>query len=484
MEAPYRSNDKWKNSPAGSGICGPVAAPARFRMGSASGKALRALNSRALPGGPLLGAWLMVLMVVLAVGCDVPPLPTAAPPPEEPTPTPVVATPTSAPTTPEAIPTPSIITLTLWTVEDVSPLAQDASGQVMAQQLETFAADHPDIAVEYILKKPYGKGGILNFLLTASAAAPAVLPDVVVIDPQELGDAARAGVLQPLGEWLAPDVQSDLFPFALEVGRFSDQLMGVQFTADVEHVVYNTSIIEAPPQTWTDVLTREARYIFPAGGRDGTVNDATLIQYMALGGQLADDEGQPSLDPALLAQVLQFYADGRRRDIVPPAVLDYETLDDCWPIYLSAQVAMSNISSHRYLTDRGLLQSTGFVPVPTRDGNVVALSRGWSVAMVTADPVRQAAVAHLLEWLLSPDNNAAWNQAANHLPTRRAALDTLGTTDDYYPFVRRLLEQARYRPMTAYPTVGKALQHAVQDVLTGKATPSEAATAAAEAMSP
>ncbi len=426
-----------------------------------------------------IATWLVMLVIGLAVGCSPPPLPTAPPPTEEPTPTPV-ATPTITPATPEAIPTPSIITLTLWTVEDVSPLAQNASGQVMAQQLDTFVAEHPGIAVEYILKKPYGKGGILNFLVTTSAAAPAALPDVVVIDPLELGEAVRAGVLQPLDDWIAADTQNDLFPFALNGGRFGDQLMGVQFTADVEHLVYNTSQLESPPQTWTDVLTRGARYIFPAGGQDGMVNDATLIQYMAVGGRLADDEGQPVLDPDPLTQVLQFYADGRRKGVIPSSVVDFETVDDCWPIYLSAQVSMSNVSAHRYLTDRGLLQSTSFVPVPTRDGNVVTLSRGWSLAMVTADPARQAAVAQLLEWLLRPDNNTAWNQAANLLPTRRAAFDILGTTDDYYPFVRRLLERAYSPPPpTAYSTVGKALQQAVQDVLTGKATPAEAAAAAA-----
>jgi ABC-type glycerol-3-phosphate transport system substrate-binding protein len=406
---------------------------------------------------------------------------------ELPTATPITATVTETLTTTPITPTlptvPPVITLTLWTTEPFSPAQADNSGQILGQQIEAFTAAYPDVVVEYVLKKPYGKGGILNFLLTTSAAVPAAMPDLVAMDTIELKEAAQAGLLQPLDELISTELQEDLFPFAQEVGRFEGQLVGVQFETDIEHLIYNSNKLEEPPLTWTDVLTDEVSYVFPAGGREGLVNDAFIIQYLALGGQLVDETGQPALNSELVTQVLQFYRDGYEMGVIPPSVLEFETLDDCWPVYLSAEVAMTNVSSGRYLADRKLLMYTRFASIPTRDGKVATLSQGWAWAIVTSDPTRQALAVQLIEWLMEPENSAQWNLAAGHLPTRRAAFEVLGTEDSYYPFLSKQLEGAHPRLARAvYSEVARVLQQGVERVMTGEATPQEAAKAVMESI--
>jgi ABC-type glycerol-3-phosphate transport system substrate-binding protein len=332
------------------------------------------------------------------------------------------------------------------------------------------------VTLEYVLKKPYGKGGILDFLSTARAAAPTVLPDLAILDTSELDEAAAAGLIQPLDDLVSSEVQQDLFPFARR--SFGGQLMGLQFEADVEHLIYNTNKVDSPPITWREVLSDSVAYIFPAGGEGSLVNDAFLIQYLAIGGRLLDESGNPALDKDALVEVLQFYADGLEAGAIPPSVLEFADLDDCWVVYVSAQAAMSNVSSARYLADRGLLKNTAFAAIPTRDGNTATLSKGWALAIVTEDSARQAAAAQLIEWLLAPENNADWNLAALHLPTRQTAFEHLGTEDEYFPFVRQQLENVHPRPRAAaYEKIGRALQKAVQDVLESEASPQEAADA-------
>lgn len=366
--------------------------------------------------------------------------------------------------------------LTLWTTEDFFPTEADDSGQILAQQWRAFEAAHPNVTIEYVLKKPYGKGGILDFLSTAHAAAPTVLPDLVILDTLELDEAAEAGLIRPLDNLVSSEVQQDLFPLARR--SFNGQLMGIQFEADVEHLIYNTNKIDSPPMTWREAISDSVAYIFPAGGEGGLVNDAFLIQYLAVGGRLDDGNGKPALDKDALAQVLQFYKDGLEAGVIPLSVLEFEDLDDCWPVYVSAQAAMSNVSSAKYLADRGLLKNTSFAAIPTCDGNVGTLGKGWALAIVTEDSGRQAVAAQFIEWLLEPENNADWNQAAGHLPTRQAAFDYLGTADDYFPFVRQQLDNVYPRPMaSAYDRMGRALQRAVQDVLQGETSPQEAAAA-------
>jgi multiple sugar transport system substrate-binding protein len=427
------------------------------------------------------------LTILLSLsGCSPSDVPTTTPPPQPvPTATAVTATetPTTTPITPTLTTVPPVITLTLWTAEPFSPSQTDASGQILGQQIAAFAAAHPDVVVEYVLKKPYGKGGILNFLLTTGEAVPAAMPDLVAIDTIELKDAAQGGLLQPLDELISTELQEDLFLFAKEIGRFEEQLVGLQFETDIEHLIYNTNKLEEPPLTWTDVLTDEVSYVFPAGGREGLVNDAFIIQYLALGGQLVDETGQPALNTELVAQVLQFYRDGYELGAIPPSVLEFKTPDDCWPVYLSAEVAMTNVSSGRYLADRKLLMYTRFASIPTRDGNVTTLSQGWAWAIVTSDPARQALAAQLIEWLMEPENSAEWNLAAGHLPTRKAAFEVLGSEDSYYPFLSKQLEGARPRPAGAvYSNVARVLQQGVEKVMTGEATPQEAAKAIIESI--
>lgn len=426
---------------------------------------------------------ILLLAAVGLAGCNL--LPELSLPSQEEKPTattaPGEATPAVSPT--RGFPPPSrppavssAITLTLWTTEAFFPTEDSDSGQVLAQQWQAFEAAHSNVTLEHILKKPYGKGGILDFLNTASKAAPTVLPDLAILDTRELDEAAEAELIQPLDDLVSSELQQDLFPFARR--SFDGQLMGIQFEADIEHLIYNTNKIDSPPMTWREVISDSVTYIFPAGGEGSLVNDAFLIQYLAAGGQLVDESGNPALDEDALVEVLQFYADGLEAGAIPPSVLEFEDLDDCWVVYVSAQVAMSNVSSDKYLADRGLLKNTSFAAIPTRDGNVATLSKGWALVIVTEDSNRQAIAVQLIEWLLEPENNANWNLAAGHLPTRRAAFDHLGTADPYFSFAQRQLENVYPRPVSpAYEEIGRALQKAVQDVLEGEVSPQEAANA-------
>lgn len=286
---------------------------------------------------------LMLLATFWLVGCQrigVPapaasPTPTASATP--PGPSPEVLTPPIPSPTP-----PAVITLTLWTAPGYSPQVEGPAGEVMRQLLTTFNETQQDIQVDYVLKEPQGKGGLLDFLLTASYVAPSVLPDLILLEPHALRDAASAGLVQTLDGLLSPSIQEDVFPFALDAGRLEGQLKGVQFQADVLHLLYNTNKLESAPLAWTDVLTRsEAMYLFPAGGQAGLATDSSLVHYLSTGAPLFDEIGQLALDEGAMAAVLSFYAAGVQSGAVPTTALQLESTLDAWPVYLEAEVAMT-----------------------------------------------------------------------------------------------------------------------------------------------
>ncbi|MGD2206399.1 MAG: hypothetical protein PVH17_06435, partial [Anaerolineae bacterium] len=228
------------------------------------------------------------LAVLLLTGCDVPwsqPTPT----PGEPTATPSTTEPQpTAPPEETMPPQPSVITLTIWTTEAFSPTKVLTSGQVLAEQAATFEAAHSRVRLQFILKKPYGKGGILDFLLTTSAVAPDLLPDLVLLDVDELNTAVQARLVQPLNDLLPPDLVADLYPFARNASTFDGRLYGLQVWADLDHLVYNTGKLTVPPRSWPGVLSNPGPYLFPAGGQAGLVNDAFLVQYLAVQTQPAE----------------------------------------------------------------------------------------------------------------------------------------------------------------------------------------------------
>jgi len=400
----------------------------------------------------------------------------------------VVASPspaTTAEVTPGMLEPKPAARLTLWTVESVSPQAEGTAGRAFANGLRVFEETYHDVSVAVVLKNASGKGSVLDYLRTASQVAPSILPDVVVLDTVDLASAAHAGIVVSLDDLASPLLTKDLLPAALRAGTVDGQLVGIPFEMDVEHLIYNTNKIASAPISWTDVVSSNVTYVFPAKGRNGLVNDAFLIQYLALGGRLHDDEGRLLLDEQPLRAALDYYRQGEQIGVVPPSVLDVSIPDDVWPAYVSARVGMTHVNSHRFLTDRSVLRSTQFADIPTRDGIPLAIGRGRVLAIVAHDPGRQAAAMRLIEWLMMPDSNATWSQTTAHLPTRYAAFSLLTNNDPYWLFLQHQLEIAVPPPaFPGYDQVGRVLQQAVVEVMTGEATPEAAAAAAVAAVIP
>jgi ABC-type glycerol-3-phosphate transport system substrate-binding protein len=429
---------------------------------------------------------LVALFLAGLAGCSPLSSPTPRGPVEDSTPT--ASSPASAPTTPSPAPTPmtpgpSSIALTIWGPIQFTPGDADAGRTVLRTQYEAFAAGPQGIEAQYFPKAPSGDSGVVEFLLTASYAAPSILPDVAIVDPFDLEPLISAGLAQPAQGLLADELIEDLYPFARESCTFDGQLTGVQFEADIEHLVYYTGALEEPPVTWADLFAEPISYTFPAGGEGGLVNDSFLIQYMAQGGLLLDAEGQPALDSSSVTRVLRLYDALRTRDVSSLRVLDLSDLEDCWAAYTEGNIAASHISSWRYLTSRSVMRDTTFGPLPTETGVTATMSRGWAFVIVTESPERQEAAARLIEWLMAPQNLAEWSEATSHLPARRSALRLTDWSGEYVNFLGSQLESAFYRPASPeFDKIARPLQVAVEDVLLGERSPRQAATQAIESL--
>lgn len=387
----------------------------------------------------------------------------------------------TATATPEGTP----LKLTFWTIESISPDAEGEAGNFMSNTLRAFERANPAVDVDLKLKKATGKGGIVDFLRTAKNVAPTVLPDVAVMNATDLNQAFSEGLIQPLDGRLDRSVVQDLLPAARRIGTVSDRLVAVPLGLEMEHQVYNTGIYTATPLLWTDVLSSNSAYLFPAKGVNGLVNDHTLAQYFSAGGTFLDDRGAPKIDEVALRSVLEFYHQAVQNNVVDASILEAATTEELWPTYLQGQAGFTQISVKQYLTDRDLLNNSLYAPISVQDAQdtPVAITNGWVLVLVTDDPARQKAALNLMEWFLSTNSNATWNSINRSIPSRDTAFQQLAGDDPYWEFLTEQLNTARPHPgFSGYDQIGRILQQAVQQVINGEATPSEATATAIDAL--
>ncbi len=379
----------------------------------------------------------------------------------------------------------TLVTLTFWTIESISPEAEGGPGDFFSNSLRSFERTNRDIEVELILKKAAGKGGMLDFLRTATEVAPSVLPDIAILQATDLNHAYADKLIQPLDGRLDRSVVQDLLPAARKMGTVDDTLVGVPLGLEMQHTVYNTQIFTATPVLWTDVFSANTTFLFPAKGINGLVNNITLSQYFSVGGVFNDDQGNPYLDEQALFEVLDGYQQAITHTVITPAILDASQPEELWPTYLEGGVGMVQTSVRQYLTDRELLNNSAYaaIPVFTDTDIPVAITDGWALVLVTDDPARQKAALNLIEWFLSTNNNAAWNNLNKSIPTRDTAYQQLAGDDPYWAFLTDQLNTARPKPgFTGYDQFGRIIQQAVQQVISGEATPQEATATAIDAL--
>ncbi len=389
------------------------------------------------------------------------------------TPTSVLANSTPVPATPE----PTLQVLRLWLPPQFAPDANTAGGKVLQAQLTAFEQAH-GWRVEVRVKKLSGQGGLLDSLRGALQVAPGVSPDLIVLDSAMLASEATAGSLQSLSEISSGEL-ADFYPFALQSAQRNGSLLGVPFAVDVLGFAYATTPYPFPPQTWADLRPENGSTALPLNDPNALL---TLQQYIALGGQYLDDQGRPVLDRLILTQILTDYQTMQTAGILPVESVTAASPEDTWTMYRENHASSAVTFFDSYLLDRHRVSAVGFTTLPTHTGQAAAFARQWNYALITGDPSRQAMALELVRWLTTPDNMGAWSLAASTLPARSRALSAWSDIG-LAALADHLLKVAQPEPPAAVLTVlGPAVNTAVQAVLTGQATPEQAANTAAAAV--
>jgi ABC-type glycerol-3-phosphate transport system substrate-binding protein len=429
---------------------------------------------------------LLLAYTLLLAACTGPaptPEPSPLPPPPTATPPPVAPGDTPEPTATFIRPG-DPVTLTVWTTADLAPNAQTPDGALLTVQIGAFEESHSGAQVNVVLKQPYGPGGLLDFLSSASAAAPAVTPDLIALDAAELPAAVRAGLIVPLDDQLDPQLIEDFYPFARSLVTVAGHLYGVPFAADAYHLAYNRNLNATAPLSWTEVISGSGRLGF-AGGSPEEI-DTVLADYLAAGGTLVDANGRPRLVAGPLTEVLTYYRAAQDNGRLSEAVASTATTREAWDLYRAGKTTQTMVNARLYMAERETLRATDVATPPGPERPAAGLASAWAWAIpVRADPERQRLAVELLKWLVTPENMGQWTLAANRLPTRRAAWPFWPPQDPYAAFLSIYLETVQPAPPSEIGAkLRPALYRAVQAVLANGVPPEIAAAAAVAEVGP
>ena len=383
-------------------------------------------------------------------------------------------------TTPSSPSLPGVVTLRIWLPPEFDPYSASPAGNLLKARLEEFTAQNPGVNIEVRLKAVQGAGGLLESLVTASAAAPLALPDLVALPRPLLESAALKGLIYPYNTDTLSLDSADWYEYARQMGTLQTTLFGLPFAGDALVLAYRPEVL-TPARDWQALLEGSHLLVFPAADPNALV---TLAFYLAQGGQLQDEQGRPALTEAALLNVLEYYQQAAAVNLMPFWLTQSETDGQAWATFTAEQHPMLITWLSSYLSAQNTAAANlALATLPTSDGTSFTLATGWNWALASQDPLRRELSTHLAEFLVDETFLAAWTQAAGYLPPYPGALETW--TDSA---LRSVAGQAARSAQLVPPTeilasLGPLLEQATVSVLKAESTPPYAVQTALEQLS-
>lgn len=400
----------------------------------------------------------------------------------------------------------SAIELNIWAGAGYTPSSGFIPGADIHKKLyDEFQAENPDITLHYELLDPGPQG--LQRLLTGASSNN--LPDVTVVDGQWVARLVQANVVQPLDTfWPAAD-QADFHPGVIAAETFDGKPYAIMFQTGMRGLMYRPSVLkslglDAFPKTWDEFLAAAKALkdkgitaeLAPAKASDEPSTMHMLSVFWGLGGKLVDDAGAPVFfegDNAKdLAQVYQMYRDMVVDGFMSPdvTVMDEAALRPFFYGDEAFAIAQSSSTVKQIWSEQpSTVDDLAVAPYPMPDGKQpVTILGGFAYAMTAKDPERRAAAWKFIQFMSTPENMGAVNEAIGQLPVRNSiwANNVFFSTNPMMRSYKAMYDgPMQTRPsVPIYTTISSAISSQLAGVLSGDLSPEDAVLRARDAVMP
>ncbi len=333
-------------------------------------------------------------------------------------------------------------------------------------------------------------------------AAPAGTYDVVLIDVIWPPEFATKNEVLDVTNRFPSSWSSEIFPGALDTGKYNGKYYGVPWILDTKYFYYNKDMLsqvgfDAPPTTWDDVAAAakaikdkgivEFPLVWSWAQAEAVICDYTQL-LGAFGGQFLDSSGMPAFNTGGGLAALEYMRKTLDDGISNPA--STESLEtDVVKYVQQGQAAMALNWTFMFALANDASQSNvagkvGIGPTPSAPGGPSAApSVNGSMALSIASGSKHPEEAW--KYIVSITSQKTQDQFAKlSLPIWMSSYDepaVVNTLPEVVAVAKTQLNNMILRPqIPSYNEASAALQLEIQNALTGAKTPKQALDDAAQ----
>lgn len=376
-----------------------------------------------------------------------------------------VLTPSPAPTarptaTPPATATPTATApaqppvLRVWLPDLFSPAAGNEAADLLGERLASFEAQHPDLTLEVRIKASGEQSSVVDLLSVTNRAAPAALPDLILLSRSELEAAVLEGLIHPVDGLSTALEDPNWYGYAQQLAHIQNTGYGLPLAGNALVLVYYPELDTLV--SWEDVFASEGNLVFPAGRSQALVG---LSLYASVGGEILDSQGLPTLERDALVRVLTLVQEGMSAEVFPVSLANVTTEAQTLQIYRGGSANKAIISIFNYQP----AEDGAISPLPGLEGEPFSYATGWVWALAGSKPETQQLAVELAEFLVEEPFIREWTRLTGHLPTRPSSVEANNRT------LTAILESAQPIPSdNVLAVLGPLMQEALVRVLNGE----------------
>ena len=365
-------------------------------------------------------------------------------------------------------------TYTWW-----DPYPQHEDGSDWANRVQT-CGEEAGVTLE---RTAYDTTALTN--QTILAAQEGNSPDVVLLDNPAVSTLSESGLLSTVDE-LGLDT-SAVDPNLIGAGELDGETYGIPIGANTLALYYNEDVLEeagVDPATVTDwaSLTSALESIEASGSGGmtfaGIGTEEGSFQFLpwfwGAGADLSE------LDSPEAVEALELWKGWVDDGLVPNTVIN-NSQNTTWEEFLTGEFGFVENGTWQVNSAADAEFPTGVIEIPAQDGGVAPAPTGgeFIVAPIQEDVERYDVTRQIVECMTTPEGFVETaNTFAYYIPPTAEGQDALLEENEDLETWVSAVQEAKGRTSdnlgTDYPVISEELWTAVQNALSGAATPQEA----------
>jgi ABC-type glycerol-3-phosphate transport system substrate-binding protein len=343
-------------------------------------------------------------------------------------------------------------TLILWVPDDFAINSGEQVQKLLIDRLDAFEINNPGISIDLRFKNVKQKESMMDLLNTANRVAPSVLPDLILLNRNDMETAAIKGLLVPFDHFPTNAENYGLYPGIEDPGKLQGSTFGIPAAGDGLFLIDKKIGGEQLP-AWSDILSSSIKIGLNLNDPNGTV---FIALYLSGGGELTDDNGKPHLDPVIFTKLLAFIRQTRIQSAFP----DWALLASDWTeVSKRFENGESDMEINWYSSTRknGLNQYR-YHGLPGLSDSSATILSGWYWSIANSAPDRPSIRMELLSFLSQPVFASPWSNIAGYLPVSNQEWPIFGPSSTE---MQSVLDSAKPLPDTSILiTVGPVIRDA------------------------